>query len=499
MKISKPELRKNKLQILVPIVVILFLLSCKTENYDDFSEMGREPVIEPDYSGVTIPQNIAPMNFNILEDEGFYNIRATSSNGTILFVKSSDGIVRFPQKSWKKLLADNQGGKIKLEVFSENKGEKARKYDPIYMYVAKEAVDPYLCYRLLYPGYESWGEMKIVQRSTEDFKESSVFENQLLKDNCVNCHSFSHNNPDKFLLHVRGSMGGTYFVDNGKVKRTTLQSQFMPGNAVYPSWHPAGKYVAFSSNKTVQAFHMRPEKNIEVYDLSSTLVIYDTEKNEMIACVGNDSVKYMETFPFWSPSGEYLYYCRTEQVIQGFDFRQVKYDLIRKSFDQESGVFGKPEVVFNARSINKSVSFPVISPDGQYLVFTLHDYGTFSIWHKEADLYLITLKNAKVDKMSLNSNETESYHSWSSNSKWLVFSSKRGDGLTARPYFAYFGSSDSIGKPFVLPQKDPTMYKRNEKTYNRPEFITGKIKVGPRDFARASGKEAIKAIWTEKK
>ena len=61
--------------------------------------------------------------------------------------------------------------------------------------------------------------------------------------------------------------------------------------------------------------------------------------------------------------------------------------------------------------------------------------------------------------MSLNSDETESYHSWSSNGKWLVFSSKRGDGLTARPYFAYFGSPDNVGKPFVLPQKDPTLYK----------------------------------------
>ncbi len=148
----------------------------------------------------------------------------------------------------------------------------------------KKPIDPYLCYRLLYPGYQSWVEMKIVQRSIEDFKETSLFENQLLKDNCVNCHSFKQNNPDRFLLHVRGSMGGTYFVDGQKVTRTTLKTQNMPANAVYPSWHPSGKYVAFSSNKTVQTVHMRPEKNIEVFDLFSSLVIYDVEKNEMFAC-----------------------------------------------------------------------------------------------------------------------------------------------------------------------------------------------------------------------
>src|SRR5665647_523175 len=493
------KLTKIHTKVLVLIIKIFFLSSCNTDKYNNISGLGREPLIEPEYSGVTIPENIAPMNFIILEEGKFFKILATSSNGTQLTVKSSNGIVRFPQKSWRKLLLGSHGGKIGIEVFSEVKGGKVEKYDPIYMNIAKEPIDQYLCYRLLYPGYESWAEMKIVQRSTEDFKESSLFENQLLEDNCVNCHTFKQNNPDKFLLHVRGSKAGTYYVDGEKVTRRELKTQNMPGNAVYPSWHPTGKYVAFSSNKIILAVHMRPEKNIETYDLSASLVIYDFDKNEMLASGENDTVKYMETFPCWSPGGDYLYYCRTNQVEAGFDYRQVKYCLLRKSFDQISGVFGKTEVVFNALAINKSVSFPAISPDGQYLVFTLHDYGTFSIWHKEADLYLLNLQNGKVDRMNLNSNETESYHSWSSNGRWLVFSSKRGDGLTARPYFAYFGSPDNVGKPFVLPQKDPTLYKRMEKTFNKPEFVTGKISIGPRDFARASKKESVKAIWIGKK
>jgi Tol biopolymer transport system component len=206
----------------------------------------------------------------------------------------------------------------------------------------------------------------------------------------------------------------------------------------------------------------------------------------------------METFPCWSSEGTYLYYCRAHQAKEGDDLTRVKYNLVRKSFDQASGVFGDAEVVFDALNINKSVSLPVASPDGKYLVFTLHDYGTFSIWHKEADLYLLDLKNMKAEKMKLNSNETESYHSWSSNGKWLVFSSKRDDGLTARPYFSYFGSPDSTGKPFVLPQKDPTLYRRLEKTFNRPEFVTGKITVGPRDFAEASENTDVKPKWVEK-
>jgi len=484
--------------LLAFLAVTVCFPGCKSDNGNDTAVVNREPAIEPDYSGVTIPYNIAPMNFLIREDGDSFIISVKCSDGTEHRIKSGDGTVHFPMRLWKKILSESKGGKIEFEIISMEESGKANKYDPFYMDVIREKVDPYLCYRLLYPGYESWVELKIEQRSTGSFRKASIFENQLLNNNCVNCHSFIQNDPGRFLLHVRGSVGGTYFVDGKNITRKNLQVGKMPANAVYPSWHPSGRYVAFSSNKTVQSFHMRPEKNIEVFDLFSSLVIYDTESNEIYACEESDTAKYMETFPFWSPEGDYLYYCRTEQVKENFDFRNVRYNLMRKSFDQSSGVFGKAEIIFNAGDISKSVSFPGISPDGQYLVFTLHDYGTFSIWHKEADLYLLDLKNSKVERMSLNSSETESYHSWSSNGRWLVFSSKRGDGLTARPYLAYFGSPDNIGKPFILPQEDPSLYGRMAQTFNRPEFLTSRISTGPRDFAKASKKEPVKAIWATK-
>ncbi len=477
------------------IIAATFFSGCKEAENKNFVSTGREPVIEPDYSGITIPKNIAPMNFSILEEGKSFTVNVVSSSGPGFTLESSDGIVKFPLKAWKKLLAESEGGNIKIEVISGNGNEKLQKYDPVNMNVTGDPLDPYLCYRLLYPGYESWVEMKIVQRSTEDFRESSVFENQLLNENCVNCHSFNQNRADRFLLHVRGSLGGTFFVDGEKITRTALRTENMPANAVYPAWHPSGKYVAFSSNKTVQSFHMHTDKNIEVTDMYSSMFMYDVEKNGILGLPEDDTIKYMETFPSWSPEGNYLYYCRTIQVKEGYDFKEVRYDLVRRSFDTAASVFGKAELVFNASEKNKSVSFPSISPDGKSLVFTLHDYGTFSIWHKEADLHLLNLENLETERMSLNSNETESWHSWSSNGKWIVLSSKRIDGLTARPFFAYFRSPDSIGKPFVLPQKDPTLYRRMEKTFNRPELVNGRIKTGPHDFMKAAKQDPVKAKW----
>lgn len=485
-------LKRILLRLLVLFYSIFFLTNCTTSPYDNVSKMDREPVIEPDYSGVTIPPNIAPMNFKINEKGISFKVIATASNGRQISIKSSDAIISFSKKSWKKLLENVSGGDITIEVYSENEKKEFIKYNPFQLYVASEPIDPYLSYRLLYPGYETWFQIKIIQRNIENFSEASLVENQLIDNNCINCHSFNQNNPEEFLLHIRGSLGGTYFVNGKKIIKTNLKTQDMEFGAVYPAWHPSGRFVAFSSNNVIQTFHAIQDKNIEVFDLSSSLILYDTRNNEMLYPEKDDTVKYMETYPEWSPDGKYLYYCRAKQFIEGSDFKNIKYELVRRAFDQASRSFGRTELVFDARAINRSVSFPRISPDGRYLVFTLHDYGTFSIWHKEADLYMLDLQSGNLTQMSINSNETESYHSWSSNSKWLVFSSKRTDGLAARPYFAYIGSSDKTGKPFVLPQKDPTLYDRMLQTFNKPEFVTGKINLGPRDFARIARGEARK-------
>jgi len=272
----------------------------------------------------------------------------------------------------------------------------------------------------------------------------------------------------------------------------------MPGSATYPSWHPGGKYVAYSSNQVRQNFYSHRSRNIEVFDLVSTLILYDLDKNEVMNIRETDTAKYLQTFPSWSPDGKYLYYCRAHQtnadaLLSLENIKNTRYNLVRIPFNADTRTFGETEVVFNAEAAGKSVSFPRISPDGKYLILTVADYGTFPIWHKEADLYIINLQNNEIKKMDINSDETESYHSWSLNGKWLVFSSKRVDGRSARPYFVYFDSWEKTGKPFVMPQKDPTLYNMMVETYNIPEFVNGKINLNPRDFYNASRETALKA------
>jgi len=269
----------------------------------------------------------------------------------------------------------------------------------------------------------------------------------------------------------------------------------MKNGAVYPRWHPSGRFVAFSSNKIVQQFHSALNKKVEVTDLESSLVLYDIDRNEMMDVELTDKEKYMDTYPEWSPDGRYLYFCRAPAVGEIFEYDSVRYNLYRVPFDPLTRSTGEAELVFDASAERQSVSFPRISPDGNYIVLTLHGYGCFPIWHKEADLHEIDLRTMKAIPMGLNSDYTDSYHSWSSNSRWLVFSSKRIDGLTARFFISYIDENGASGKPFIMPQKDPEFYGRLLKSFNLPEFSTLEVKVNPGKIRKRAEGEALQANW----
>jgi len=484
---------------IIPLLPILLTLSsCTGRPGDNISDTGRLPSIEPDYSGTTIPYNIAPLNFKIMEKGSAFLVRFSVPNSSSFDIRSRKGIIAIPENKWKTFLSENKDRDINVDVFVMDEKNGWSKFSTIVNRISSDPVDPFITYRLLYPGYESWKEIFIKQRNVTSFRERSIIENSLVEENCLNCHSYNNTGKsDKFMFHMRGSMGGTYFLEGNDFKKVNLKTKEMKNGAVYPRWHPSGKFVAFSSNKIVQQFHSSLNKKVEVSDLESSLVLYDLEKNEIMDISLPDKEKYMDTYPEWSPDGKFLYFCRAPQVREVFAYDSVRYDLYRVPFDATTRKTGSAELVFNASSIGKSVSFPRISPDGKFLVLTLHNYGCFPIWHKEADLLSVDLTTLKPSAMSLNSNCTDSYHSWSSNSRWLVFSSKRIDGLTARFFISHIDENGNAGKPFLLPQKDPEFYNRLLKSFNLPEFSTLEVKVNPGTIRKAAQGEAIQAKWSE--
>lgn len=454
----------------------------------------REPALYPQVAGATFPVNISAPSFMIDEEgEKFYTEIGMSGESPAITVSSTSAVVVPSLDKWRRLLSDAAGGDIYIRVTITGADGKSTQFADVVCPVSPNPIDEYLVYRLLYPGYELWREMGIYQRNLTDYEQVAVLENNDIDQQCVNCHSFAGGAPETMMLHVRGKQGGTLIRRDGKTVKVNPKCPGLENGATYPSWHPSGNFIAFSANNIQQFFHSKGKKTIEVSDLSADMTVYDVERGEAITALQLSGEEWMETFPAWAPDGKTLYFCRAKGYHQGEALDSIRYDLCRVDFDTADRSFGEVEVVLPASEQGQSVSFPRVSPDGRWLLFTLSDYGNFSIWHPESDLWLMDMENGSMRSADeINSDDVDSYHSWSSDGKWVVFSSKRLDGLWARPFIASFNpATGQFGKPFVVPQKDPLYYDDFMKTYNIPELVTGPIE-NTGDFVSAVNTEVKK-------
>lgn len=465
------------------INILLLLFTACTKMPQNAEQLAELPDIFPDYKEVDIPRNIAPLNF-IMKDtcDGIY-VEYEGKN-TSLMISGKDRIT-IPLKKWHKLLDKNAGENLTVTVYTKNNGSW-KKYVPFNLFVCDDPIDSYLVYRLIAPGYQVWSKMGIYQRSLTDFNQEVIIDNALFPGACMNCHSFKQNNPDNMMFHMRSANGGTMLIQDEVVKKLNTKTENTLSNCTYPYWHPSGNYIAFSVNKISQVFHATTDKRVEVVDSESDLVVYDIRKNELLTCNVISTKENFETFPTFSPDGKSLIFCSSKSQTIPEDYNKVKYNLCAIAFDPETGSFGDQiDTLVNAEAIDKSISFPRVSPDGNYLMFTMAGYGNFSIWHKDADLYMLNLHTKKYYALDeVNSNDMESYHSWSSNSRWFVFSSRRIDGLYTRPFMAHIDENGKIGKPFLLPQKNPDFYMDLMESFNIPEFVTGKVNIEPNQIEK---------------
>ncbi|MBO7678950.1 MAG: hypothetical protein J6S75_04700, partial [Thermoguttaceae bacterium] len=123
---------------------------------------------------------------------------------------------------------------------------------------------------------------------------------------------------------------------------------------------------------------------------------------------------------------------------------------------------------------------------GTFLYAAVSDDGTFPIWHRESDLHLIDLASGERRVMTeLNSDQSESYHSWDSSGRWLIFVSRRDDTLYTRVYIAHIDEDGNGSKPFLLPQRQTADDTRRMKSYNLPEPMVEPIPVSIGTLTRA--------------
>lgn len=493
---------------IILLMIVLTMASCTRQAMvpENASTSKELPHIFPDYTEVTVPCNICPLNF--MAADGSDAIVARLSCGDASFVYGEDNKVIIDEEEWHSLLTTATGKSINVEVFSR-KGDAWTAYKPFNIYVAQDSIDAYISYRLIEPGYTRYNYISIVQRDITSFDERDIYNNKALKEEkynqCINCHAYQNYGTNNMLFHMRQDLGGTMLVSNGQLKKVDLKTDSTISAGVYPAWHPTLNLVAFSTNKTGQSFHTKAVSKIEVFDEMSDLIIYDVEKNE-VSTVSNEKDEF-EIFPAWSPDGKTLYYGSAHFVFAENDttrhetqiinrHKEIKYSIYSRTFDPDSHTFGAPVMVYDAAGLDKSATLQRISPDGKYMIFSLGNYGCFHVWHPEADIYIMDLATKEVRCLEgINSNRSESYPTFSSNGRWIMTDSRRDDSNYTRPYISYFDKEGKCHKAFAVPQRDPERNTLLLKSYNRPEFMKEPVNISLSAFINKAKEDAVKANY----
>jgi len=462
--------------VLLAVVTALLTGSCEDDRPASPVVVGRAPRITPDYAGVVLPPNIAPLNFRIDEPGRRYAARIHSDVGEPVEILSRTGEILIPQQRWKALLNANVGKEITVDVYVKTEDGRWNQYQPIRNRIAPEPIDSHLVYRFMMPSSYFPKPMQICQRNLETFEETVLLDTRRFGNGCANCHSFVGNDPDRMLLGIRSTSfpSATVYAHDGRIEK--IGAKFG-----YTAWHPSGRIVAYAINDVRQFFHTAQPEIHDVIDLDSIIVYYDIEKNQVRTAPALSDKARLETYPAWTPDGKYLYFCSApllwtdRQTVPPRRYAEVRYDLMRIHYDLATDAWGTLETVLSARDTGRSILLPRVSPDGRFLLFCMSRYGCFPVYQPTSDLYMMDLTTGAYREVAINSEHSESWHSWSSNSRWIVFSSKRQGGLYTRPYISYVDAEGRMHKPFVLPQRRPSFYESCYRLYSVPELVDGAV------------------------
>lgn len=451
-------------------VIVLLIISCgRWEAKDVIDEW---PEMFPDYVEVTVPHTIAPLNFEV---KGATYLQAILTNATGCMLRAEgEGVICVDPDKWHALLCE--GGDILVQVSAwTDKHPEGVRYRDFIIHVSCDEIDPWIMYRLLPPGYEGWNRMSICQRNLNTFEERVLMDNTMNGKGCINCHAVAQYMPDNFMFHSRGEMEGTFVFHDGKWDKADMKMLTGGKHGSHNAWHPGGKFIAFSSNSTKQIFYGRSQDKIEVFDAWSDLFIYDVKNCQVISDERFCHEQQWETFPSFSPDGRWLYFSVANPVHMPEGLDSLHYDLVRCPFDDTLGQLGEVDTVYSSSKQGGTALMPRVSPDGKYVLYTVSQNGAFNLYHKESNFEMVSTDSSmavpmQIDCSAINSDEAESYHVWSSNGRWMMFSSKRVDGRYTRLFIAHF-DGQRWSKPFMLPQEDPRQNTLLMMAYNVAEFL----------------------------
>lgn len=407
------------------ICSLAVLFSCKSA--DEEEKVKDLPSLFPDYVNVSVPYNIAPLNFLLKDCSGQIEVRLSSSSSDYTFI-GNEGKIRFPQNEWAELLKKEKGGVIKVNVKAQKDG-KWIVYPSFKWEIKAEAIDDYIIYSKEVPGNVPNLNKSLTRREMASFSEKEIHKEQPF---------FYAKFPEK--VSFRGKKRGNFGV-------YVMDSLFVSYISVFP------------------------DKRRENIGLHSSVLLADFSNEQYKVLPDSISSGGEISFVDLSFDSRKLFYCVSSGSVDPDSLLSLKYDLMCRDINPaDLSVSGIPDTVASMPAA--SVSYPSSSPDGNYIAYTVSGFGASSEWHDDSDMRLMNLHTGTIDSLQIvnSANKADIVRGWSSNGRWLMFSSKRDDGFYERVYFSYIDSTGAAHKPFMLPQEDASCY-------NNMMEIFGKLKI----------------------
>ena len=237
---------------------------------------------------------------------------------------------------------------------------------------------------------------------------------------------------------------------------------------------PDGRYAVTTLNELIFVANYRDYKFGQVfYPTAGILAYYSAETGAMEALPGADDPNYVHLNPVWTPDGKTIIFARAGAMDPYPEGRpastyagdpneiQIQYGLYRMPFNEGRG--GTPTPIAGASATGMSDSFPKVSPDGKWIVFVKCKTG--QLMRPDSELWIVPVEGGEARRMRANMSPMNSWHSFSPNGRWMVFSSKANTPYTQM--FLTHIDEQGNDSPAVLIENATAA----NRAVNLPEFI----------------------------